>query len=179
MWKSLAYKNKMRLLLAGSLLLIVIVWQFALKKTIALRSEATRLEEISTGSSASPEEVAQLKSTLSELDAIIGTGNTGEKDARRSLLGFLTSYCAEKKILLKNLPETSHKNENGFTVETNIFTLEGAFKDLLGLHYLLEQKNRIGRIASTRYAVRTDPKSKKKILSATLYMQNIKSTTHE
>jgi hypothetical protein len=177
MFKQLTYKSKLRYLFIGTGLILLLSWFLAIQKTIQLKNEVADLRLRSNQSSVSSSELASLQTRLANLDAIISKQGSGE--VRERLLGVLTSYCQKNGILLKAFPETIIEKGNEASIETNVFTVEGAFIPLLKLLYTLEQKQRIGKVSSASYQTRIDPKTKKTLLSAVVYVQNVKTNSHE
>jgi len=86
----------------------------------------------------------------------------------------VTSYCKDKPLLLKEFPKTVLKETDGFLVELNYFTVEGDFKNLLNLVYTLEQKVKVGKVASVNFMIKENIKTKRNELTATIYIQNLK-----
>ena len=173
MWKNLSYKRKTKAVFWAGVLMLLLSWQFAIKNTMVLRDKVRSLEVSFLQEAITPEQISILKTRLQEAELLMGSTATGEKSQRQQLLDHLSAYCKSNKILLKSLPEIISKTQGEYQVETNVFTLEGPFIPLLKLQYDLEKKKSTGRLASSHYLVRTDPKTKKDILTATIYIHNL------
>jgi hypothetical protein len=52
--------------------------------------------------------------------------------------------------------------------------VQGSFANLLKLAYYFEQKLKTGRVSSIRYEAGMDFKTRKKTLTATIFLQNIR-----
>lgn len=177
MLKQLTYKTKVRYLFIGTGIIFILAYFLAIQKTIKLKGEVSALKQRSEQSSGTSAELAMLQNRLESLDAIISRQGSGE--VRETLLGVLTSYCQKNGILLKAFPETIIEKGNEANIETNVFTVEGAFIPLLKLLYVLEQKQRIGKVSSALYQTHIDPKTKRNLLSAVVYIQNVKQNKND
>lgn len=173
MFTGLSYKKKNKLLLAGTVLLLFIVYSFAVKKTVLLRSECKEMEATLEMAADAPVKAAMVQKKLDEMNALLGKEREEHgENTQEDLLGTVTGYCQKNNILLKEFPKALINKEKDFIVETNVFTVEGSFAKLLELVYLLEQKSKIGKVASVQFKTRTDVKTKALFLTAKVYFQN-------
>jgi len=108
------------------------------------------------------------------MDEKIGDNNLKGQNTAQTLLELVTNYCKNNHAVLREFPETNTNNQEGLMIETNRFVVEGNFSALLNLVYLLEQKNKLGKISSAVYQVKKDFKTKNKMLIVTIYLQNVK-----
>jgi hypothetical protein len=168
------YKNKNRLLLIGSVLFLYIAWTSAFGKTFKLKNECIKLEEQMKLAVDIPEKSAQLKKEIARMEQLTGLSKKIE-NPQQALLDIASSYCNKNNTVLREFPKTINSKQNNLEVETNVFVVEGPFIKLLNLAYLLEQKNKIGKVASVNYISKVDQKTQRTILTATIYLQNIKS----
>ena len=114
-----------------------------------------------------------------ELNQILGGKQLTDTNTQQALLNVIANYCRDNKTVLREFPKAISKEKNDFVVETNFFTVEGDFVKLLSLVYLLEQKERIGRIASVFFQSKRDVRTKALSLSATIYVQNVKKIAND
>lgn len=169
MWNKLTYPKKTKLVLIGAGLMLLLCWQWAFKPTWDLKTRATELEAGTKGSEELSVKVATLEQRLDRVNQLMEGGKAGE-DPRQHLLNELSQYCSKYKVLLKEMPGTRVDEHAGYRIETQEFTVEGSFLPILKLHYQLEKGFGSGRIASSAYRVRRDPRTKKDLLSATIYI---------
>lgn len=174
MLKNLSYEKKNRMLIIAALLFGFVVYSGFVKKTIETYGDCKELHEKMEIASNAPIEKARIQKELVRLNSIIGSEKGSDTPVREALLSMLTGYCQDTNILLREFPSTLTKQETNLMVETNIFTIEGSFAKLLRLIYELEQKQKLGKISSVTYQSKKDITTKKLILTATVYLQNIK-----
>ena len=116
----------------------------------------------------------QLQKELQQMDVKIGNHNTREQNTAEALLGLITGYCQNNHAVLREFPETTVAEEGNMLIETNQFVVGGDFFTLINLVYTLEQKNKLSKVASVNYQLKKDFKTKEMLLTATVFLQNIK-----
>ena len=177
--KQVNYKTKNKILLGIGLLLLLIVYQLAIKKSIAAFSLNSSLKQQIEKAAGAPQKLALLEQQNLAYDAILANYKGNGSNTQQLLLSAVTGYCQENNLLLKEFPKSIFKQESEYLVETNYFVLEGGFINTLRLIHHLEQKNRIGKIASVNYQVKKDQRTQKDFLNATIYIQNVKKQSNE
>lgn len=173
-----SYRKKNKALVFTAMLFLVLAYMLSIKRTIAVYREANVLESQSELAVNAPEKAAGLEKQLAGIDNLLGM-QPQAGNVQQMLLGVITGYCKERNTVLREFPKTVYHEEKDFIVETNVFTVEGSFSQLLKLVYLLEQENHIGKISSARFFIKKDPKTHTTALNATIYLQNIKKLDHE
>ncbi|MGZ4058661.1 MAG: hypothetical protein ACXVPU_06530, partial [Bacteroidia bacterium] len=93
------------------------------------------------------------------------------------LLELITGYCQVNNTVLREFPKTIIFEKGDILIETNRFVVQGSFQSLLNLIYTLEQKSKIGKVASVEYQIKKEIKDKKILLTASIFLQNIKKKT--
>lgn len=179
MLKNLTYKKKNRLLAAALVLFAWVIYSYAISDTVAAWKACSEMEERTAKAAGAPVQNAVLRKQLEEMDRLIGSGAYAGGDVQQALLGIASAWCQEKGVLLREFPQTIFSEEKDLRIETNVFTVEGDFKKLLGLVYELEQKQKVGKLASVNFQMRKDPKTKTKNLTVTIYVQNVKKLNNE
>ena len=174
MFKNLTYKKKNQLLIVVSVLALYLIYAFAVKKTIAIYSEYNTAENQIELAANAPAMAAQLESQLLQMDSKIGKQNINGQNTEQALLELITNYCQNNHAVLREFPETTIAKQGDLFIETNLFVVEGEFASLINLVYILEQKTKLGKIASVRYQLKKDFKTKDKTLTAAIYLQNVK-----
>jgi hypothetical protein len=177
MFNKLSYKKKNRLLLAGMILSFLTIYHYTFQKTIALYMEAGALSQKNDRASGAPQKIEALQLQAMQLDRLAGSQQQTDSNIQQGLLNLVSAYCQQNNALLKEFPQTFIQKESDYTIEINSFIVEGNFKELAGLVYELEQKNRMGNIASVDYRVKKDPRSGSRALTANVFMQNIKKNS--
>ncbi|MFL5763633.1 MAG: hypothetical protein ACJ77K_06795 [Bacteroidia bacterium] len=173
----MSYKKKSRLLLIGAGLILLIVYRFGISNTLDLRrmydDQSKKAEEISQ----MPAEEQRLKKEVAVMEAGVRNYVQDSSEHQQQLLDLLAAYCQSHETVLREFPKTIVAENGELQVETNRFVVQGSFQALLQLVYSLEQKHRIGRVGSVCYQLVKEIKTKKMVLTATVYLQNIKKKT--
>lgn len=179
MFKTLTYKRKNQLLIAGMIVTFLLVYVFAIKKTIAAYSDYSQAKTKVELAENAPVIAAALQKQLMQIDARIGSSDTTHQKTGEPLLELVTNYCQDHQAVLREFPQTIATVQGDMIVETNRFMVEGSFSTLINLVYVLEQKNKLGKITSVKYALQKDFKTKEMLLTATVFLQNVKKKNHE
>lgn len=174
MFKELTYLRKNQLLIAAFVILLLLVYSLAIKKTIHESKQVADAEKKIELAVNAPLMAAQLQKELMLMNEKIGDKNLKGQNTAQTLLELVTNYCKNNRAVLREFPETNTSDQEGLRIETNRFVVEGNFSTLLNLVYLLEQKNKLGKISSVVYQLKKDFKTKNKVLIATVYLQNVK-----
>jgi hypothetical protein len=174
MFKQISYKKKNKMLIAVLIIGGLLIYSFAIKKTIALVNEVQANSDKINSAKNAPARSQALKKEIEKIDTKIGAFNKVQENEQQSLLELITDYSHTKGTVLREFPEVTRENNGSFIVETNRFVVEGNFQSLLDLVYLLEQNKVPGKIASVDYVLKKDLKTKEMALTATIYLQNIK-----
>ena len=179
MIKNLTYKKRNQLLLIASAVFLLVCYWLAFKSTFVLHNEVNELEQQILLAKDVPQKLSVMQNKLGELDVLPGLKQNTDTSIQQELLGIVTGYCQKSGILLREFPKTMSSDEGDYRVETNVFVVEGGFVKLLELVYLLEQKSRVGKVASVLYSSKKDIRTKTLSLTATIYLQNIKKIRDE
>lgn len=174
MFKNLTYKKKNQLLIIASVLILYLIYAFAISKTIASYDEYNKAKSQIELAANAPTMTAQLEKQLLQMDSKIGKQNLNGQNTEQALLELITNYCQNNHAVLREFPETTVAKQGDLFIETNLFVVEGEFSSLINLVYILEQKNKLGKIASVRYQLKRDFKTKDMALTAAIYLQNVK-----
>ena len=175
----MTYKKKNRLLLVAAVLLLLVVYNFAVKRTLAAKNDCTTAEEQIALASNAPMLAAQLEKELDQMNGRIGLDSVKGENSGQKLLELVTNYCQNNEAVLREFPETVVTDQEKLTVETNLFMVEGNFAALINLVYALEQKAKLGKVASVHYQLKKDLRSKEMVLVASTYLQNVKKKENE
>lgn len=162
------------LLIAGVILMVLLVYSLGIKKTMNAYMEYSDAKKKMELAANAPEMAAQLEKKLSEMNAKMGDQNTKEQNTTEALLSLIANYCQNNHAVLREFPQTTMAEAENMSIETNRFTIGGDFSTLVNLAYILEQKNKLGKVASVNYQLKKDFKTKEMLLTATVFLQNIK-----
>lgn len=174
MFKNLTYEFKIRWMLVVSVFAGFVSYSLFIQKTVATANECDVLQKRMALAVNAPSEIERIDTELAKLNSIVGSGKRLETPVREDLLSLLTNFGQNHSIVLREFPPTLFKQDNDLLVETNMFTVEGSFTKLLALVYELEQKKKIGKVSSVIYQTKKDNATNRLVLTATIYLQNIK-----
>lgn len=170
MKKKLTWKQKNRLLLTGSIIMLWAVYAFAISNTLDARSECRNLEQQLDSAADAPARLAQLHEELLELETI--TGKDTANAFHEHLLGIVTQYCRENDLMLRGFAQPVRYRQQEWTIETHPVLVEGPYIALLQLVHRLEQE-KTGKVVSVDFHSKRDNKTKALSLLVTIYVQNI------
>ncbi|KAB1061965.1 hypothetical protein [Salibacter halophilus] len=162
-------QQKYYLLIAGSILLLILIYPLAISKTVAVSSSIDKLEKRKT-------ELASLKSKENELlrmqSRLKDTATIGSD--RNSILTYI-SMKGEKLpgLEVAQIPEVHFYSSDDLNIETNVFVLEGPFKSHLGILDSLYFNGKISPKSVHLYKQRNFKKRKNE-LYCKLYFQRVK-----
>lgn len=176
---SMTYKKRFRWLLIGIVFLLIISYLLAVKKTVLLFRECSSMQEKLESINEAPGNIQIIKNEILQIDGIISAGDSSGADFRQLLLEKAGDFCLTNNITLKEFPASVHEIKNDYSLETNTVVLEGSFVSLLKFTYLLEQKYKIGKVASVDFSTKYDLIAKKNKLTEKIYVQNIKKKKDE
>lgn len=179
MLKHLTYRQKNKYLLIGFLAVLLLSYLLAIRDTLSAYSEYGDLQQKEIRLGQAPQELRSLQVKLKGMNYLIDRKEQGKEGVHASLLNVITAYCDENGIMLREYPGSRENIQNDLVVETNIFEVQGPFVKLLSLVYILEQKHRIGKVASVKFQSKRDMQSRENILTVTIYIQNVKKHNHE
>lgn len=179
MLESLTYKKKNQLLIVIAIFLGLLIYFVSIKRTISAFKDYSKNIKLYETASNSPVLLKQLHSEVDDINAKLRAQNSVGEQYSEKLIELITNYCQSTNSILKEFPKTEIAQKDDLVIETNKFTLAGDYITLLKFVYLLEQKNRLGKIVSVNYSIKKDYKSNGKILTVTIYLQNIKKKSNE
>jgi hypothetical protein len=173
MFKNLNNGKKIKLLLVGTGVMLVLIYFFSIKETVDLAIDCSEKEMRLEQAKGTVEKMAVLKGQIRKVDAQLGGNKDTTTKVMDLLLQHISEYCSKNGCVLKEIPTPEIANKNSYQIESSFITLQGRYKDLLGLVYLLEQKKKTGgHIASLKFYTVKNQKLKKEELLLTLYVQH-------
>lgn len=172
--KKLSYKNKFRLLIAGLVFALILVYKMSIAKTVECYKTTRDLEVKLASADQLPSEIGTLERKLKDLIVVKKTENIEVR--QQALLNQVTSFCNNNQLLLRNFSASKEGNASGHQLFTQDFTVDGSFVNSLRLIHLMEKKNDYGNIKSVSFQLKKDLKLNEEYLYATVYLQTLKST---
>ncbi len=168
MLKQLTYKQKTKALFFGSVLLLALIYTVSIKRTLNLHRDIRILTSKSAQAVEAPVQIKKIRRELDQLQ-----GNTFNLNNKEALLGEITRFCEKNNLLIVNLPVASTYEEGNYEVESRALDVQGGFKDILELVYLIEYQKSLGVVSSLRFVTKKDPRTKKKRLTGHLVLRSI------
>ncbi|MDR1729764.1 MAG: hypothetical protein LBR52_03785 [Prevotellaceae bacterium] len=172
--EKLSYKHKYYLLLAALALLVVVMYVFAVKKTIAVIAEHNDLSGKIELAASAPQQIVAAEAQLKQMEQLVV--NENPLDFEQVLLEQVSGFCQKNGLILIEFPKTTVSGYRDYQIYTNRIVLEGGFKKMVEFIYEAEQKYNIGKIVSVQFKRTKDMRSKRLYLYAYIYFQNIQIT---
>lgn len=167
---ALILKYKSALIL---LLLIVLIYQFAISKTIDEYAISKELEQQLNKASTSEESIRALEIEKNTIKTKLDKFSSDSIKNKEYIFHLLAEFCKGKKIRLRDFPEEGIAQKGGYLVETNKIVAEGEYGNLLQLINHIEYDSNIGKISSVNFYVYKDHKIQKDVLLVGIYIQNL------
>ncbi|OFX36398.1 MAG: hypothetical protein A2X08_14930 [Bacteroidetes bacterium GWA2_32_17] len=173
------YNKKVKLLAIGVVVMLFLSYYLSFRKTINIYMECSEYKNQLKNIQTAPSEILNVEQQLASIERSVGMNPDTSTDFQKILLEKVSEYCQKNNVVLTEFPETIYFKNQDFEVETNQVVIEGNFIKILTLVYNLEQKFRLGKIVSLRFASQKDYKTGSIKLFATLYFQNFKKVRNE
>ncbi|MEN0005203.1 MAG: hypothetical protein AAF798_13710 [Bacteroidota bacterium] len=171
-FKNLPPKQQVIASITLLLLLYILAYQFAFKKTIQDYSTLTQQKEMLAIAQDAPQRIQQYQIQLQQLDATISAMSYD----RAQLFEAVNTFCEEHQLALDNFSSEHRKAIDKLDWITNPITVSGSYWEITQLCYYMEQEEHFGHIASVDYQLEKDLRTKKKKLTGTIYVQNVASS---
>ena len=161
-------KRKNSYLWLSSLLVLILAYQFSIKKTLNLRQANEQHQQAIARATNIDADIAKYQEQLAAFNA-----NTVTSYSQENLLELLSTFCVQQGLLIKGFPEPKTYQEADYTIVSNQIEVEGGFSDIVQLVYDLEQVHRIGSIVSLKYLSGYNRQTKKPYLTAVLTLNTM------
>ena len=159
------YRQRNLFLLGIGLLSLLLVYLLSIRRTVAVY-QANRANKAAIAQAASaPAQIARLEAQVGALQ------QSGLRAYDREyLLAQITGFCRQNDLLVRTFPQSERVVENNYPIITNTIEVEGNYKDLVRLVYLLEQEERLASVSSLKFYTQKDRLTKKNVSSAKYYL---------
>ena len=174
MFDNLSYKQKNKLLIVVAVLLMILMYRFAISNTLQLSESNEELKlSIAKGESA-PTNILKVKAQLIAIDKQLNRYLAKSTLDNEYLLEVVSDYCQKNKVILREFPGVDVNQEQTYEVLTNEFVVEGDFESINKLLYTIEVIEQVGRISSAEYFIFKDRERRKMVLRAKVVVQKLK-----
>ncbi len=148
----------------------ILSWTNYISPGIRLSKANKSYKKMLVKSSNASQKVAYLSEQLERIE-----GAKGRLYHRGNLLRSITSFCEQHHLAITGLPAVEKHQNDGYVYLTDKIEVQGRFKDMVQLAYLLEQEQKMGNISSFSFRKTIDRIERKEYLKATIILRNLKS----
>lgn len=165
-------KTKIMTLLVGFFLALILCYQLAISKTVALKKEYNSLEQQELLFKSTPKQVSLLKQKEKYYDALLSKYQLNGSSVQNNLLKTINVFADSTNLKVVSFLEPHIINKNDLKISTYQFTLEGDFNAILKLIYTLEQKTKFGEITNLHFKKKTNFRTRKHYLQASVLLKS-------
>jgi hypothetical protein len=168
------FNKKNKILLASFILMLFVSYKLSIQKTIQASKEYQTNFDKKELLKNIPNQLSLLSAKEQHLDKQLSLLNVDNSSMQNSLLKFLNREAGENKVKIIefNSPHVVHKDEN--ISETQIFTLEGGYSNILNVIHAIENKGNFGAISHMEMEKKKDYRSKRTYLQASVFLEQLK-----
>lgn len=143
----------------------VMGYKFAISNTLSLKSKVELLNKSFENSGEKQLKIHQLKSEIYYLDSIINNNNLKFYSVQNQLLTVLNKNSDSLNFKIISFKEPhEYVNEYQEKITSFGFKLEGNYKALEKILYLIENENNLGKVIHTNFKVEKEYRTKRKKL---------------
>src|SRR5258705_755012 len=173
MFQNLTFRQKLKYLGIGALLLIIICYKFSISKTIHKYKIFRQYNSYVENNSLDANSIFLMENKNDYLDEILNRFVLDTLDQSKNLLGIVGGYCKANNLTLKEYKPGLPVQTDSIMVITRSTTVEGNFIDCLRLLNYLETQTTVGRIGSVLFKSYTNPGNNETVLNCTVFVQNL------
>lgn len=173
MFRNLTYRQKLRYLLIGAFVLLIICYKFSINKTIQEYKTYRQYKTNANSKNAEAGSMSLLETKNDYLNETLNRFVLDTLDQSKNLLGIVSGYCKENNLKVKEYKPGLPVQTDSITVVTRSTTVEGSFINCLKLLNYLETQTTVGRIGSVLFKSYTNPGNNETILNCTVFVQNL------
>jgi hypothetical protein len=172
-WHLLSYKQKIKLLVASALVILILCYQYGFKNTWNVyadyKENKIKTEQLEDYVNLMP----LLKNEEKKINDLIKNNLLDTLTDAKETLAFITTFCKINNLKLTEYQPVQIAGNDNFNIATRQISVEGNYSGLLKLVYELENHQIYGRLCSVIFKSAEDPTSGKISLSCTFYLQNL------
>jgi len=164
-------KQRFQALILGISLLLIVAYFFSFRNTINAFTLSSNNSQALEEASSAPMQIKQLRNQLALLEESLVQSNYN----RQALFEAVNTFCESHELKLDYFHPEQRYIHDDYQIITNKVEVEGAYKNIVELIYYLEQEQKLGHIASTNFERKEERRTKRKYLTAEIYIQNIQT----
>ena len=165
-------KTKNILLLLGFVVALVLCYQLAFSKTMALKANYTDLKHQEVLFENTPKQWSLLKQKQQYYDSILNKYQRNGTSLQNNLLQTITSFAESHKLKVSSFLEPHVYDQNDIKIKTYQFTLEGNYNAILKLMHKLEQETKFGEIINIHFEKKKNFRTGKYYLEASVLLKS-------
>jgi hypothetical protein len=167
-----SYKRRVYLLYAGFLIISIISYDLAFKKTINCISEVKdKTRQISVLNDA-PEKLHFFEEKVKTLN-LLSASNQNESSYEAFLLSKASALARDKSLMIAELPKCDIFLKDGITLKVQKIVLKGTFINLVSFLNSLEKDKTVGNVSSVDFYPVKSLQNKKVEVNMRIYLQMI------
>jgi len=160
-------------LIVGFLILLMISYQFSIKRTLELKERAVKLNNEKEMLSNASERIFSLQQENKHLDAILQKKEISiENSYQQTLLQKLNSFQKIVPVEIISFHEPHIFEENNTILKTYSFEIKGEFSSLIKLMNTLERQQ-LGKLISVDFEKKKNYRRNKEELIGNFYLQKL------
>jgi len=167
------YKQKVYLLISGSVLFLFLCYQLAFKKTIIEYDTLKINRQQFSLIEAAPLKFKELQQKVTDLERITNSRTTANNNYQVQLLEISTASIAESETRIVEFPRISTFSDKDLITKTQEIAFQGGFIDLLKLLFELGKDSRVGNICCVDFYTQKEPRSGIQTLKMKIFFQTI------
>jgi hypothetical protein len=179
MFRNRSYKQKLKLLGIGSLLVLVLCYRLSISRTVDEYQKYTRSNAVVTEQAPETASLADLQTRESRVGDLFTRYTLDTLQPEKNLLSVASNYCKAHNLQLKEYKPYSLSRSDSIPVLTRTVTVGGGFISCLRLLYNLETSGQVGRVSAVDFKGYTDPQDKKPKMDCIFYISNLIPINHE
>lgn len=171
-------KNKNIILVVLFVLVCPIIYRYTISKTITLRYKVTELNELFSDSEQRQLNISKLRNENYYLDSIISSNNVKFSSVQNQLLGILNQNSKRLNFKIISFKEPHEfVTEDKKKITSFSFKLEGNYKSLERILFIIENDYSLGRIVHTAFEIDENYQSNQKKLQVNTLISYINKET--
>ncbi len=162
------YRQRNLFLLGVGIFSLLLIYLLSIRRTVGLYQTYRANQAAIERAASAPGEIARLEAQVGALQQ-----NGLKVYDQENLLVEVTRFCRSHDLLITTFPSSDRVVENSYPIITNTLEVQGAYKDMVRLVHLLEQKERLGSVSSLKFYTQKDRISKKTYLRLSIVLRNL------
>lgn len=165
-------KTKNILLLTGFLLALVLSYQLAISKTIALKKEFNTLKQQDVLFENTPKQISLLKQKQTYYDSLLNKYQINGSSLQNNLLKTVTIFADSTNLKVVSFLEPHIVHKDNLKINTYQFVLEGNFNAILKLIHKLEQDTKFGEITNLYFEKKKNFRTRRYYLQVSILLKS-------